>query len=369
MMATFFVILFILTTVAILLLLNFQLMAFNPKTYKRIFIKEGIYQQLPTILAKQLVHATTYDPCLENPSTCDGEEAGRDPLDEEGGPLPNMNNLKLEDWKRIFSTILTPDWLQTQTESVIDQVFAYLNNKAPTLTIKISMLDLKARLLGEEGNAIILDLFLAQPVCTEEQLQLLVSAASAPDSSAQELLFCRPPEDLLEQLTPQMTASLTKIAEEIPDEINPVKSIFDQNSPASSSNQQIEPTKILRWIRLGIYLSPLLPLVSLLMVTILAIRSLKDLLRWWGIPIFLSGLITLGIGLASRLIIDWALLDPLRGQIPGVLEMSFAELGFNLVHSLTDSYVHSITIQCAILTSLGLLLTVTSLQGRSGKNG
>jgi hypothetical protein len=343
-------------------------MAFNPKTYKRIFNKEGFYQQVPTTLAKQLIHSMTYNPCLEDPTMCEGEEAGRDPSNEEGGPPQYMKNLEPEDWERIFSHILPPEWIQAQTENIIDQVFAYLNNKAPTLTIKISMHDVKARLLGDEADAIVMDLLLSQSACTEEHLQLLISAASSPDSSTEELLFCQPPEDLLEQLTPQLIANLSKMADKIPDEINPAKNILDSNTLASSPDQQIEPLKVLRWIRLGIYLSPLLPLGSLLMLTILVIRSLKDLLRWWGIPMLLSGMITLGIGLASRPTIDWALLDPLRERIPGVLEASFAELGIDLVHSLTNSYMRSITFQAVLLTSLGLLLTVGSLLLRSGKN-
>ena len=57
-------------------------------------------------------------------------------------------------------------------------------------------------------------------------------------------------------------------------------------------------------------LSPLIPLGFLLLVTLLAVRTLPDWMRWWGIPLMSAGILTLVFG-----VISVALLKNLAGQI------------------------------------------------------
>jgi len=48
---------------------------------------------------------------------------------------------------------------------------------------------------------------------------------------------------------------------------------------------------VLRWVRVAAELTPLIALVLFALMTLLAIRTPRELLRWWGIPLLVAGLL------------------------------------------------------------------------------
>ena len=61
-----------------------------------------------------------------------------------------------QDWESILTPLLPENWLRTQSESVIDQIYAKLQTDEPTPPIRISLADLKASLRGADGlNAVV----------------------------------------------------------------------------------------------------------------------------------------------------------------------------------------------------------------------
>ena len=137
LLAGFFAILFIISALISLLLFNAERHFTNPELYKRVLLEERVYDSLPRLLSNQISEGMLYDPCAEDPSACEGE--GEDgSQDDEGGPPDYFKNMDTEQWELLLREILTPDWLQTQAESVIDQFFDFLDSDDPVPSISVS---------------------------------------------------------------------------------------------------------------------------------------------------------------------------------------------------------------------------------------
>lgn len=97
--------------------------------------------------------------------------------------------------------------------------------------------------------------------------------------------------------TPQIQAMLAEVAARLPDEADLAQTFAgsDENAPGESAAPeagapQPDPRTTLRMIRLGLRLSPLLPLMLFLLGALFGARSGCALLRWWGLPLLVVGL-------------------------------------------------------------------------------
>jgi len=348
---------FVISAIIALILFNVQSRLLDSETYKVALDEQEIYGQLPTLVAKQIATSMAYNPCLENPDQCDGEDPNVDSGENEAGGLPAyLKNLSQEQWERILSQVLTPEWTQAQTESALDQLFAFLDSDEDTLIITISLVDLKANLTGQKGMDIIKQLVLAQPPCTEQLLDILFDIALG-DFTPDELLLCAPPEDLLDKLTPEIEAALSIVIEEFPDEARIEQNLFSGDDDQNSQGPMEGPGISIRTIRLAMSFSPLLPLLCLSLLTLFGVRSLKDLLLWWGIPFVIVGLSSLALGLAGLPILNWGLTTYMEVRIPDVLDPEFVDIGFETLRLLFKSLLRTIATQAGLIAFLGLIMS------------
>jgi len=188
-------------------------------------------------------------------------------------------------------------------------VFAYLNGE--TDSASNSLVKLRERLSGQAGRDAILQLIAAQPLCTDEQL---AEMAAGMLGGGEVMVICAPPEEILAILMPQLQNQLTALVTQIPDKAMIIKP--SSRSAPSSGPLGNDPIKVIRTVRLGLRLSPLLPLGLLLLVTLFGVRSLKGWLRWWGIPFFFAGAIALVPGIAMLPALNWAWNNFLVPRIP-----------------------------------------------------
>jgi hypothetical protein len=270
------------------------------------------------------------------------------------------------EWESILVNIIDPVWLQTQTETIIDQFFdVLLTSEDPSNTpILISLSELKKRLAGPEGSQAFLLILEAQTPCSIEQLLGLLQMGLGLPTSIESLL-CRPPEYVLSELTPVIETFLSGAVAQVPDQIpinlpdsltgNPESS----NSQESSITFKSNPIQILRGTRTVISLSPLLPLVLISLVTIFAVRSVRDFLLWWGISFLAAGTITLLLAIILFPTTNWALAQVLpeeTGIFPDITNL-LGELGvLNVLNELASRLLNSILIPAGVITFIGLLL-------------
>jgi hypothetical protein len=404
--ATLFAILFVITAVLVILLFNIERQMFSANLYKSALTEEQVYERLPGILGELLTTSISYNPCTQNPLVCEdispelqacfkqalGEEQymafarGRNQptetdiqkiqpcLDEygtptegentqpgesgmgaQGGMPPFMKNLKAADWETIIRIIIPPKELQPMTESVLDQMFAYLNGEVDT--VMVSLVKLKERLAGQAGADAIKQLIRAQPPCTLERLtQMAVSAITGGGG----MVLCNPPADILNVMLPQLQEQLNAIIPQIPDEAIIIKPPASGSTPAGSGPFGADPITTIRMARLILRFSFLLPLALLLLITLFGVRSLKGWLRWWGIPIFFAGAIALGPAIAALPALNLAWKNFVAPHIPPYISADIAGIGHDLARFILHGLSEQIILQAVILVVLGLAAWVGS---------
>jgi hypothetical protein len=254
----------VLSGVASLVLFFTERGAFSPEPYKRAFESLGLYDRMPSILASTVFSSPASLNGIENPiwalMTSDGLEAG-------------------------LAFLLPPAELKTMTDMSLDSIFAYINDEADSASLPLT--PLKDRLAGPEGADAVLGLLGSQPACTTEQLfQMTFGALSGGG-----FFLCNPPPEAIELFKPLIQSQLQITASIIPDEVPLI--------PGDRSGTDTDPRPSLNRLRAWMQISPVLPVVLLLMITILTVRNLVTFLNWWGYPLLFTGGITFLLALAG----------------------------------------------------------------------
>jgi hypothetical protein len=322
-------ILFVATGLISMLLFNLDQKAFVAETYLQAFANENFYRRLPTIIARGLV----------------------------ASPQKNelslaMQGLTVENWENFIIALLPPDALQSMGEDTLDSLIAYLNGNSDTAGI--SLLPLKESMAGEAGTRAVLDLMKTQPNCTLMQIaQMTVAVLSEGD-----ILLCNPPEDSLPLITPIIKRQLQFAAEVIPDQ-----AIIAHADPNS---QDKDPREQLRILRLLMRLSPLVPFGLLLALSLLAVRSLRDWLGWWGVPITITGILAILTSLVGAPFVGLLLLSLLIRSDSVSLPSAFIDSGSQLASAIVEQLLRPTLFQGLALTGVGTLLIAATILVKRG---
>jgi len=402
--AVIFAILFVITAVLVILLFNIERQMFSADLYKSALAEQQVYERLPGIAAELLTTSMTYNPCAQNPLVCEDispelracyeltlgneryatlasgkekpteaemqaiqpclDQYGNQGGGDQGGMPPFLQNLKAYDWEIIISSILPANELQTIAENILDQMFAYLNGE--TDSVSVSLVRLKERLTGQAGQDVIRQLIAAQPPCTVEQLAQMAASMLG---GGEGMVICAPPEEILALLMPQLQNQLAALVTQVPDKAMIIK---PSSQPAQPGGGPLgnDPITAIRTVRLGLRLSPLLPLGLLLLVTLFGVRSLKGWLVWWGIPFFFAGAIALVPGIALLPALNWAWNNFVVPRIPPFLSADVANIGHELATYIIHGLSEQIILQTAILLAVGLAMWVGSyfIKSRAAEN-
>jgi hypothetical protein len=264
MIAGFLAALFVVTALTGLILFNVERRAFNPETYKQALVSGNFYQQFPYYLLSDLLISNI-----------------------NGNAPVFLKHLSENQRKDLIQAILPEQVLQAMTEDTLNQFFAYLNGE--TDTPRISLIPLKNGLASPAGLNAVMSIIQSQPDCTlQEIVRILISFG-------QEL--CNPPQEILDLLHPVIQSQLQTAASAIPDSIsilmNPKNALFESG------------LKNLRAIRLFMRLSLVLPITLLLAITLIAVRTFKSWLVWWGWPLLLTGLFGIPLGFTGAPLFRW----------------------------------------------------------------
>jgi hypothetical protein len=371
-------ILFVIATVSALFLFTTGHQLLSPGIYKQALREQDIYARFPALAADVLASSQPYRPCAAEPQDprCQGE-GENDPAEAvPGGPPAYLAAIERDDWEAVLAELVSPAWIQAQTESVFDQLFPILLGTRPSSTVvKFSLVELKSRLRGEPGMRAIRRLISAQPPCTPDQLARF-SAEIGSISEAGELLGCHPPEAVLEEMSPIFVATLDKVVEDIPDQASFSLRGLDSAaegealSPAPESQPSGGPSgglyqlvRVIRWVT---QLSPLLPAAFLLLVTLFGVRSRKGWLRWWGIPFLIAGGLACGCALAALPAANQFLFPSAFGEnsFASNLPPNIIEEGYTLARFVIWRIGRLVAVEAAILACTGALMFGASFLGR-----
>jgi hypothetical protein len=388
-------ILFTITAVASLVLINVDQRLLNAATYKQALASQQVYTRLPRIIAEQLVTSLSYNPCAANPLLCEnasseflncaknalGEERftalsdGSQPLEpadkqqlqpcldrypmetttqQAGGAPSFLKGLGVAEWETIISSLVPPDEIKTMTEDTLDQFFAYLDGQQDTVTV--SLVDLKRSISSQAGLDAILSILRAQPACTLDEVGKIVSGML---TGWGDTFLCSPPASALDLFKPLLQEQVQLLAGAIPDKLELLgpQPGENQGNPGPFGSG---PVGGLRFLRFVLHLSPDLALFFLLLVSLLAVRTPRGWLRWWGIPTFFAGLLSVGATIAASGLFEQFWLTILTKQIPAYLSLGLVTLGHDVGRSVFQSFLNGIALGGVLLTALGLGMWIGS---------
>lgn len=315
--------LFILTAVPSLILFNLDRKAFNAETYQAAFAKADFYERLPSVMAESLLSSAAQ---------------------QENFPIV-MRGMSAAAWENFFRALLPQTSFQQMGDEALNSIFAYLNLQSNSASF--SLAPLKQSMAGEAGTQAVLSLLAELPNCTLEQIGQMTLGLL----SSSEIQFCNPPAEMLPLLTPIIQGQMQMTAQFLPDQYTLI------DAPPAD-----DPRASLQKARLAMRLSPILPLGLLLVMTLMAVNSLKSWLRWWGVPLLASGgtAVLIAIGGGSVLVgnlLQRVLLNGSSRVLPDIL-LDYAGV---LPQALAKTLLAPVLWQGIVFFSLGAAMLAGSM--------
>jgi hypothetical protein len=387
---------FVLTAVAALLFVSFHQELLVSSTYKNALESQQFYTRLPAIVAEQLVLGLDGNPCTDNPLRCanakpelincfkaslgerrygilatgvEAPNAGESRqiqacVDQfqpdvqtanagNGAGLSFFRLIKAQDLQKVITPLLQPGEVKPLADSFLDQFFSYLNGGQASITLDLT--GIKKSLKGPGGFQTLLSIIRSQPQCTFQQLeQMLVITLTGKGN----LVLCNPSTDLLNLLSPFIQSTLDSGVDAIPN-----SEVITPLNFASSQSFGPFGTGAVGAVRLTLtlmLLSPLLPLLFLLLITLLVVGTVKDFLRWWGIPLLTAGLLVVLVGLVGSSLFEPGWVTLLSGRIPNSFSVGLMGVVHDLLRAVLQTYWQDLMLLGAAVALPGLVMWIVS---------
>jgi hypothetical protein len=306
---------FVFTAVFALFLFNFDRKAFTAETYQKVFAKEEFYNRLPVVLAQTVMNMNT-------------------------SQLPiSMQGLNQQGWEAFFRSLLPPETLKVMGDDALNSTFAYLNMQADSA--QLSLAPLKASMMSDVGVQAVYGLLSTQPDCSLKQIAMMTFNLL----NNQQIEFCKPPELLNPLITPAIQAQLQVATLAIPDQIVLARAPADH-----------DPRQSLKIARLFMRLTPILPLAFLLLLTILAVNSLRGWLEWWGISFAVTGFLAMILSLGGAPVFSGIMQRILINRMQNYLPVILLDYAGDLAKAMVQALLKPVLIQGIILLILGLVM-------------
>jgi hypothetical protein len=317
-LAILFAVLFVGSMAVAFALYNMEQSVFNADLYIRALDEENVYQRLPELTAQALSMAS------QRP--------------ERNGMLSLFRNLSDQEWQTLVTELFSPEVLRNMAADTITQIMAYLNGQSNQVVL--SLTNLKAYLQSPEGINAVYGMLKAQPDCTAEQLTAMAL-------NQQALTLCNPPETFMfVDLRPIIETGIKNTIALIPEQVILV----------SPNGNRAQTLRDLQALRLFMRLSPLVPLLCLLAVTALIVRSLHSWLTWWGYPLLAAGLVSMSLSLMSGLMTSLLFRFFIVPALPEALPPDIVSVFQDLTATIVRDAVRPILLVAGIMALIGLIM-------------
>jgi hypothetical protein len=336
---------FLLPTVLLTFNLQKHLMAAEP--YKAAFSQQGLYRQIPELLAGQVIDGLSQDPA------------------QTGATAPQLFGfLDEKELTLILEEMVSEDWSQMQVEDVIEALFAFLNGETERLEFTISLIELKTALSGPQSQKIFDLMIASMPPCTAADLEAVIFSLLA--GGEFQLPICALPGEIMSMGEGIVQKLLAPLIDNVPAAISVSLSQADfevpnPDQPGQTSNLVDDYRTLRRLFQRG----PQVVIVLFVLIALLAVRSWRGLLRWWGWPLFLgSGIVFLPLLFFGNQIVS-GIEDYVFLRAPAAFSVEIVNTFTEIVGQIATGTFATIGVQAVILISAGFaVLVVDFLIGR-----
>ena len=222
------------------------------------------------------------------------------------------------DWREIRWKVLTDEILADWVSATVDGTYAWIDSDARVPDIQWSMANFIQQVNNERGIESIEIAYSALPDCNPEQIaDFKTRLEAAPPGSEVFYNLCRFPDPWYDDQFSDYVESLEMLIKNIPPSFDLTERLSHVQDTAGVGPDMIKTQ--LRLIRWMMRLAPLIPLVLLILILGLAVRSFKGYGRWWGIPLTIGGILTLLITLVYRPLVTFVLTAGPLSEIPELI--------------------------------------------------
>ena len=250
------------------------------------------------------------------------EEGEAQAWEDEPDIVKLISMLEADDWLDIRQELL-PDAILAEWVSVtVDGTYDWIDNEERVPQITLSLTPFINRVDSEHGRNAILIAYRELDPCTEDEIADFTSRLDAAPAGTEVLYnLCQFPDPWYEDQISDYVESLLDLVRNVPSDF----ALTGELAQTEDTAEGVGPLALkaqLRMLRLLMNLAPLIPLVLLLLILLFAVRSLKGLGKWWGIPITLGSLITFIIALMYRPLLTAILTSGPMSEVPSLIQAS-----------------------------------------------
>jgi hypothetical protein len=302
----------------------------EPDTYTQALADENFYTRMPELFVEQMDYS--------KPTV----------LNLEGISCINVQDFTRSDWQLISDTFLTSDWLQEQTESLINQYFDFLKADGGSLSLQISSTQAKDLIGSDAGFTFYQSIIETKPTCSLGDVVSIGGWVMNPQSSC--LKICKPILDINKNIWD----ILTSFAGAVPTEYNLENFLNIQPLENLQSLYQLAETAQ----KASLILIPLALLLLMLTLISRKARSIQGILLFWGLPLAIAGLLCLVIAIAIPLGGQWVIKDMSRAAD---LYSGVEDLLVDITRQITTGLAKGIGLPAAGMLVVGGVMTVGSM--------
>jgi hypothetical protein len=302
--------------------------------YKEALVSQGIYDKLPS-LSGEMIRTVAL---AHEGEPSDAAPAEKDPLSR------SLSELAPGEWETLLGAMLPQDRFRSEVERALDDGFAFLHGGRSRETARFSLAEMKRRMAGPEAEAAYLRVLEGKPVCTMDEFE---AAGGLP-------VRCRPAPEQMARAMEHFRALMRALADTLPDEIDPLSDLRNLEGIEEGSSVLDEVRARVRMIEWAAPLSPGVPVLLALLIALFAVRSLRGLLLWWGVPCFVAGLIAL-LAAAPLAFMGSGIFKALAlAQIPAEVPLATVEAVWGFVSAVVRQVMAPAMCTSAVLAGGGL---------------
>jgi hypothetical protein len=271
--------------------------------------------------------------------------------------------LDFDDWNEMRRLIVTDEFITHLISVTVDSFYDWLDSSDPSPKFVWDVTALKDNLTGQAGMDAIMVAYRALPECTDQELADFEARLGAMPPGV-EILYnlCQFPGDFGEDQIGDYVNALVDVSDNVPDEYDFSRMLGGEQS----SGFFMAAKMLLRAFRtLGPFLWAV-PLVVLILMGAIGVRSWGDAGGWLGVPLLLSGGLVLGGTYSSRAAMLSALYNRFGENISPLLREELQ----SSYYGLSGHVFQPMLIQGAVIAGIGLVLIVLGIVlGKKKKQG
>lgn len=316
----------------------FRQSLFDVETYKQTLSNQNVYQDILPYVIPVL---------LENRQTNNSTNMGID--------LNDIDQfMSVEDWRSVSDELIPPEWLKTQTESILDSVDRIIDGDLSQRENVLDLSEVIQRLQGSAGQRASEIIIESAPDCTAQQLAQLRQFNS---DRGDVLPICKPPPILRSSAETAIAKWFNNLGTNI--------SQVQGNSTLVSIPEDVAHL-IYQVFQLDAQLSFLLflcPLSLIGLIILFAVRNLTSLGRWLGWSFILAGILTMLLIFSSQVPV-FESFDDIASATTDV-ERFEAQIYAGFIRSVYSNASETMLFLAGSMIAVGFILLVISLFGRS----